>query len=202
MVIKIKTYYLIDYENVHDSGFKGADQLTGKEHVHIFSSANAPYVNISSLSSLKGKFYFHKVPAGKESLDMNLVSFLGYLIHKNKGKKVIYIIISQDRGYDKVIRFWKDEKGVVIARRNSFEIETKPEEKQINCPNKKMKINLDVQHALAKEKIKGEFVNGVASIVSKNYKMTNRKQVIYLTLLSRYGKQNGLKLYNLIKHLL
>ena len=65
-----------------------------------------------------------------------------------------------------------------------------------------MKVNLDVQQVLAKEKVKGEFVNGVASIVSKNYKMTNRKQVIYLTLLSRYGKQDGLHLYNLIKHLL
>ena len=201
-MFQIKTIYLIDYENVHDSGFKGADQLSGKEHVHIFSSANAPYINISSLASLKGKFYFHNVPAGKESLDMNLVSYLGYLIHKNRSKKVIYIIISQDRGYDKVIQYWKKEKGVVIARRNSFEIETKPEEKQINCPNKKMKINLDVQQVLAKEKVKGEFVNGVASIVSKNYKMTNRKQVIYLTLLSRYGKQDGLRLYSLIKHLL
>ena len=202
MVIKIKTYYLIDYENVHDSGFKGADQLTGKEHVHIFSSDNAPYVNISSLSSLKGKFYFHKVPAGKESLDMNLVSFLGYLIHKNKDKKVIYIIISQDRGYDKVIQYWKEDKGVVIARRSCFEIEINSKEKQINCPNKKMKINLDVQQVLAKEKVKGEFVNGVASVVAKNYTMKNRKQVIYLTLLSRYGKQDGLHLYNLIKHLL
>ena len=202
IVFQIKTFYLIDYENVHDSGFKGSGQLTGKEHVHIFSSANAPYVNISSLSSLKGKFYFHKVPAGKESLDMNLVSFLGYLIHKNKGKKVIYIIISQDRGYDKVIQYWKEEKGVVIARGSCFEIEINSKEKQPNCPNKKMKVNLDVQQVLAKEKVKGEFVNGVASIVSKNYKMTNRKQVIYLTLLSRYGKQDGLHLYNLIKHLL
>ena len=198
----MKTYYLIDYENVHNNGFKGADQLTGKEHIHIFSSANAPYVNISSLSSLSGKFYFHKVPAGKESLDMNLVSFLGYLISKNKGREVIYLIHSQDRGYDKVIQYWEEEKGVVIARRNSFEIKTKPEEKQINCPNKKMKINLDVQQVLAKEKIKGEFVNGVASAVAKNYEINNRKQVIYLTLLSRYGKQDGLHLYNLIKHLL
>lgn len=201
-MFQIKTIYLIDYENVHDSGFKGADQLSGKEHVHIFSSANAPYINISSLASLKGKFYFHNVPAGKESLDMNLVSYLGYLIHKNRSKKVIYIIISQDRGYDKVIQYWKKEKGVVIARRNSFEMETKPEEKQINCPNKKMKINLDVQQVLAKEKVKGEFVNGVASVVAKNYEINNRKQVIYLTLLSRYGKQDGLRLYSLIKHLL
>ena len=201
-MFQIKTFYLIDYENVHDSGFKGADHLSGKEHVHIFSSANAPYINISSLASLKGKFYFHNVPAGKESLDMNLVSYLGYLIHKNRSKKVIYIIISQDRGYDKVIQYWKKEKGVVIARRNSFEMETKPEEKQINCPNKKMKINLDVQQVLAKEKVKGEFVNGVASVVAKNYEINNRKQVIYLTLLSRYGKQDGLRLYSLIKHLL
>ena len=79
---------------ITDNGFKGAEQLSGKECVHIFSTANAPYININELSSLKGKLDIHKVPAGKESLDMNLVSYLGYLIHKNKNKKVIYIIIS------------------------------------------------------------------------------------------------------------
>ena len=202
MMIKIKTYYLIDFENVHDSGFKGADLLCGKEHIHIFSTANAPYVNLSSLSSLNGKFHFHKVPAGKESLDLNLVSYLGYLLHKNRAKKVIYIIVSQDRGYDKVIQYWREAKGIVIARRSSFAIETRHEEKQIHCANKKMKINLDVQHVLAKENIAVELVNGVASVVSQNYAEDKRKQIIYLTLLSKYGQKDGLQLYNLIKHLL
>lgn len=197
----MKSYYLIDYENVHDNGFKGVDQLTGKELVHVFSSVNAPYINITSLSSLKCKLNFHKVPAGKESLDMCLSSYLGYLIHKNKGKKAIYIIISQDRGYDRVIKYWKEANGVVIGRRSSFEIQLK-EEKQIIVPNKKMKINLEVQQVLAQAKVDNDLVNGVASVVAKNFNMKKRKQVIYLTLLSRYGRESGLQSYNLIKHLL
>lgn len=197
----MKTYYLIDYENVHDNGFRGAEQLSGKEHIHIFSSANAPNIKINSLTGLNGKLRFHKVPAGKESLDRCLVSYLGYLIHKNKEKKAIYIIVSQDRGYDRVINWWKEAKDVVIGRRNCFEI--KVEEKQKVVPaNKKMRIAIDVQQALAKAKVENHFVNGVASVVAKNFDAKNRKQVIYWTLLSKYGREDGLRLYNMIKHLL
>ena len=196
----MKTYFLVDYENVHDNGFKGAEQLSGKECVHVFSTANAPYININALSSLKGKLDIHKVPAGKESLDRCLVSYLGYLIHKNKNKKVIYIIISQDRGYDRVINFWKEEKGVVISRRTSFEI--KVEKKPKAEPRQKMLLNSNVQKALAKAKVESYIVNGVASIVAKNFDVKKRKQVIYLAILSEYGREKGLRAYNLIKHLL
>lgn len=196
----MKTYFLVDYENVHDNGFKGAEQLSGKECVHIFSTANAPYININALSSLKGKLDIHKVPAGKEALDMCLVSYLGYLIRKNKREKAIYIIISQDRGYDRVINFWKAEKGVVVGRRSSFEI--KVEKKPKAEPSQKMLLNSSVQKALAKAKVESCIVNGVASIVAKNFDVKKRKQVIYLGILSEYGREKGLRAYNLIKHLL
>ena len=180
---------------------RGAEQLSSKDYVHLFFSVNSPYVKIQSLALLNNtKLYCHNVPAGKESLDMNLTSYLGYLIHKNKDKKVIYVIVSQDRGYDKVIQFWKGEKGVVITRRSS--IDSKVEEQKKVLPNKKMKINLDVQHVLAKANVAVELVNGVASLVSQNYAEDKRKQIIYLTLLSKYGQKDGLQLYNLIKHLL
>ena len=68
--------------------------------------------------------------------------------------------------------------------------------------NKKMKINLEVQQVLAQAKVDNDLVNGVASVVAKNFNMKKRKQVIYLTLLSRYGRESGLQSYNLIKHLL
>ena len=60
----------------------------------------------------------------------------------------------------------------------------------------------DVQKTLAGAKIDNAVVNGVASVVAKNYTLKKRKRIIYLTLLTQYGRKDGLQLYNLIKRLL
>ena len=99
-----------------------------------------------------------------------------------------------------MINFWKEEKGVVISRRTSFEI--KVDKKQKAEPSQKMQLNSSVQKALAKAKVESCIVNGVASIVAKNFDVKKRKQVVYLAILSAYGREKGLRAYNLIKHLL
>ena len=57
-----------------------------------------------------------KIPVRKQSVDMHLVSYLGYLIGKNKGKDCRYIIISRDNDYDNIIQFWKKNK-IKITRK-------------------------------------------------------------------------------------
>lgn len=194
----MRTCYLIDYENVQDNGLKGAEYISSKDSVHLFYSINAPYARIASISCLhKARLYYHNVPVGKQSLDMNLVAHLGYLSHKNKGKDVLYVIISQDKGFDHVIRYWKDEMGVIITRRECIGIKTEKEKSD----ERAVKMQ-DVQKTLAGAKIDNAVVNGVASVVAKNYTLKKRKRIIYLTLLTQYGRKDGLQLYNLIKRLL
>lgn len=37
----MKTFYLIDFENVHNDGIANIESITKEEHVHIFSTQNA-----------------------------------------------------------------------------------------------------------------------------------------------------------------
>ena len=37
----MKTFYLIDFENVHNDGIANIESMTKEEHVHIFSTQNA-----------------------------------------------------------------------------------------------------------------------------------------------------------------
>lgn len=105
----METFYLIDFENVHNDGIKNIGGLTRQEHVHIFSTQNA--------LNIKSNFFWmyedidihpHVVPARKQSVDMHLVSYLGHLLCMY-GKQCSYVIISKDKDYVNIIDFWKKE---------------------------------------------------------------------------------------------
>lgn len=103
----IETYYLIDFENVNEEDLSCSNGLGNHDHIHIFSTEHAPKISIKTLSSFNSaKHFSHIVPAGKQSLDMHLVSYLGYLIGKNNNSKCKYVIISKDNDYDNIISFF------------------------------------------------------------------------------------------------
>ena len=93
----IETYYLVDFENVNDAGLACSNQLGNHDHIHIFSTKNAPKISIESLSTFNSvDFSSYNIPVGKQSLDMHLIAYLGYLVGKNSSKKCRYIIVSND----------------------------------------------------------------------------------------------------------
>ena len=61
----------------------------------------------------------HIVPAGKQSLDMHLAAYLGYLLGIH-GKECAYVIISKDTDYDNIIKFWKGEGYSHISRKQKI----------------------------------------------------------------------------------
>ena len=76
------TYYLIDFENVHNDGISNIENMTKEDHVHVFSTQNATNIR-QDIFWLNGDIKSHLVPARKQSLDMHLVSYLGYLLGVN-----------------------------------------------------------------------------------------------------------------------
>lgn len=118
----METFYLIDFENVHNEGLGNIDTLTKTDHVHIFYTENA--LNISlDIAFSKGKdvdIVVHKVPVRKQSLDMHLVSYLGYLLGHNEEKQCSYVIISKDKDYDNIIKFWKEDGFKSISRKQKI----------------------------------------------------------------------------------
>ncbi len=97
--------FLIDFENVHEKGLEGIGDLSQNDAVHLFYTKNASKISLDILSEVKAALAFHKVNVGKQSLDMQLVSYLGYLIG-TVGHEPEYIIISNDTGFGNTLSFW------------------------------------------------------------------------------------------------
>lgn len=101
--------YLIDFENVTSAGISGIQRLSKEDKVYIFYSKNASNMSFSAhinlLQSSADVTYLSVDVGGKNALDFQLSSFLGYLI--NSGEEKHFIIISNDKGYDYVKSFWE-----------------------------------------------------------------------------------------------
>ena len=113
-------YYLVDFENVHGNGLSIEHELTSKDHVVIFYTDHSKTVNLESLEALGGsaEVSFKKVPSGRQSVDMHIVSYMGYQIGIYRDRIKI-VIVSEDSDFDKPIRFWK-EKGYDVSKQSAL----------------------------------------------------------------------------------
>ena len=101
--------YLIDFENVKSEGIKGITQLDSNDSVVIFYSQNADTITFEAMDmifSTKASVRKYKIlRGGKNALDFQLSTYLGYLIHE--GSDSYFYIISRDNGFQHVVEFWK-----------------------------------------------------------------------------------------------
>ena len=131
--------YLIDYENVNEQGLRGVDSLADGDMVNIFYSKNIKTIPFErSLELARSKAAVESVlirKTGKNYLDFQLTTLLGYLICKFDG--AAFFIISKDTGFDSTVDFWK-ERNVEISRKTSIADDGKEEkEEQKKAPEKK-----------------------------------------------------------------
>ncbi|MBR4211416.1 MAG: hypothetical protein IKR84_03395, partial [Oscillibacter sp.] len=127
-------YFLVDYENVHTNGFSGIASLSEKDKVIIFYSENASTMTFGlhrRLNESKAEISYRKVSVGgKNALDFQLCTYLGYLIGKSehsvdardidldyytgeeeRGPSVdAYYIISGDQDYAVIAGYWARRK--------------------------------------------------------------------------------------------
>lgn len=129
----METYYLIDFENVHNDGIENIESMAKTDHVHIFSTQNATNIR-QDVIWMKNDIHTHLVPIRKQSLDMHLVSYLGYLLGIH-GKSCSYVIVSKDKDYDNIIKFWKEEGYHNIIRKEKFPNAVKQPIKKITKPS-------------------------------------------------------------------
>lgn len=70
----VETFYLIDYENVHNEGLENIKTLSETDHVYIFYTENAPKISMDNVfSNKKIDMKGYKAPTGNQSLDKHLV---------------------------------------------------------------------------------------------------------------------------------
>ena len=120
--------YLIDFENVHEEGFSSLGRLGEKDAVYCFFTKNVAKISMSALAGIRsGQLHFVEAESGKQSLDLALVSYLGYLIG-TKSQEQCFEIVSNDNGFNKVAEFWnKRGTGLRVRVRKTAEHRQKPE---------------------------------------------------------------------------
>ena len=159
--MKGKTCYLVDLENVGLEGIHITERLPPDDAVHIFSTVNGPKLDISTLARLgMNSLAFHEIHPGRQSVDMHLVSYLGYLIRADQESD--YVIVSKDKDYDEVISFWRS-KQIAIQRREMM--------KPANNQAEKAKGNATLKSPPAqneREKVVRDFIN--AAFQGKKFK--------------------------------
>lgn len=105
----LMTVYLVDFENVRSEGLKGVDRLSEGDKVVIFYSKNAENISFdvhTLLNNSKAEIEtFRILRGGRNSLDFQLSTYLGYLVMENCYKKIF--IVSQDKGFLCAISFWE-----------------------------------------------------------------------------------------------
>lgn len=114
--------FLIDYENVNSAGLHGIGSVQPEDRVILFYSHAA---NTLSFEIMDEMLSANVMPervclerTGKNALDFQLVTFLGYLIAKNKADA--YYIISKDTGYQSAIAFCQAYLGVKVQLKPSM----------------------------------------------------------------------------------
>lgn len=197
----METYYLIDFENVHNEGLENLDSLNPGDHVHIFYTENALNISLDIILS-KGtgvEIVGHKVPVRKQSLDMHLVSYLGYLLGSHT-EQCAYVIVSKDTDYDNIIKYWRDKgykqikRKAQVAEKASAEQEiaagkAEQEKKDAFSGEERDKLNHYMQHCLLEKGYSTQDVGRLCKIVNANCNLQHPLQKIYNGITKQYGKK-------------
>lgn len=120
--------YLVDTENV-GIVWKSLVKTTSNNTVYVFYTDKSPHISYNDLVELMNaplSFKAIKCFPGTNGLDFQLVSYLGFLIHENPEQ--IYVIVSKDKGFDSVCKFWTNQKCHVS--RSTLEPKVEPVVKQ------------------------------------------------------------------------
>ena len=100
--------FLIDFENVKSKGLTGIDQLEADDTVIIMYSENSDTISFEmhrKVMTCKADIEYFKVHVGgKNALDFQLSSLLGYIVARGEHSHIF--IISNDRGFDFLHDFW------------------------------------------------------------------------------------------------
>ena len=109
----MKTFYLVDYENGPNRCMIGCEFLKATDTVMIFYSDATPNIKLDAfVETSTAKLMTKRTTKGEkddQNIDKLITSYMGYLIGSQKPEDIEIVIVSNDRGYDKIISFWKEE---------------------------------------------------------------------------------------------
>lgn len=112
----MKSFYLVDFENVKKDGLDGIHKLGEEDKVCILYSKNADSITFEQhkrIMESKAEIELCKVDVGsKNALDFQLATQLGFLIANKAADS--YYIVSKDKGFEILSGYWKS-RGVSVT---------------------------------------------------------------------------------------
>ena len=117
----------VDFENVHNTGLNGLENLTENEIVYLFYSKNTPHLPmdvVAKISKSPADIELIESGVGKNAMDFVIASYLGYMINEHDDN-VDYYILSKDKGYKPLVDFWEDWNVEIITDLSKFCKKTK-----------------------------------------------------------------------------
>lgn len=200
--------YLIDYENTGVKGLHGIEKLQEDDLIVVFygpKTGAVPFDDHVRISSAVSHVEYIKTSkTGKNYLDFQLTTYLGYLVAHTGIKE--YFVISKDGGYDSVVDFWK-ARGMSIVRRETISVEkpvkqtTRKTRKQVAVENENENIKSvpesirkKVRHTLKAENLQGGAYKKIYSCMLQ----ATDKQTLNTALVRVFTQEDGNRYYKQI----
>ena len=166
--------FLVDYENVRVSGLRGIDNLSRKDKVIIFYSDKAETMTFGlhrRLNESKADISFQKVRTGsKNALDLQLCTYLGYLICRNAHASAAYCIVSGDQNYAVISDYWKRQRVNVSLIPEIAAV-------QENGPLKKAAVSLEDMETQLKALLPDKYQSHISAIAEIIRRSKSRQSV-------------------------
>ena len=212
-------YFLIDHENVSNNGYKGSEFLLSEDTVEIFYSNSCKNIMSGLFKDMEMAGCNIKIcklyQTRKNALDFYITSRLGELVGNGFDGNIA--IVSGDQGFKSVQEYWAN---VTLNRKKVYLVPTIADAivgaGEVNARTKilreRMKsISIENEYAKYEEK------NRIRKILMEKFRDTNlfdkvdqiekvfenssSKKIVYLDALKRFGKREGLFVYQCIKDL-
>lgn len=210
-------YFLIDYENVRNSGMRGSEHLLPSDHVIVFYSGSAPQMEMRHLDNIKNSGCGFEVckllTKRKNGLDFYIATKVGELFGAERCKNAV--LISNDSGFQAIRDYWQDRSGTKhrVALSESIEHgiitagENSERARLIRAQRKSMDIgqfyaayqeNLRIRQML-QEAFEGTEYSGRLQEIQDVLQAGTSPKVIYLDSLRRFGRKDGQEIYRRLK---
>lgn len=215
-----KKTYLVDTENIGSTWKVLLPDKQTKDQIILFYTENSPnisYTDLQDIIKYPDSFELIKCNTGRNGLDFQLVSYLGFLLKSSP--KTDYIILSNDSGYDPACTFWS-EKGYSVSRVNMNSLAPSASQTTTKKAKPTVKLHTVKTKNTDKNKVKEaskpktittilssclpdtyakqkNLVNEIAAIITQND--VSQLQPMHSAFVAKYGDKEGTVLYKAVK---
>ncbi len=184
--------YLVDTENVGTAWKDILPQKSSKDVIILFYTEHSPgisYMDLNVIREYPMSFDMILCYPGKNGLDFQMVSYLGYLI--KTAPKSEYIIVSNDTGFDSVVRFWSDRE-IEVCRKSKSEL-TAPQKSETEDED----VRVMLKEALSETYHTEEYLEKILQMIH-NYSV-KQLQGLYFAMQKELGAETGMEIYRQLK---